>query len=295
MSPEQCLGIPEGTDHRADIYSFGIILYEMLCGSPPFVSQGVGEIMLMHVSRVPDPPSARCPDVPAWMEKVILCALEKKPEHRFPTMAALVSALGGLPVATLVVPAAGGPSMAILGQSASPGATRPLSQQMLTGDARSGLGPAGGTTLSPHVTNPYSVTLVTAHRRGVILGGAIVAAGLLLLLAYLLLGRSGNDKPTVRALPDEASRPSRMPATPPPSPAPEPPPTVEPRPSPAANQVEALLPAAKTPTPPDSYPASSRGNRPGRSTTTRAPAAGKRSGGGRAAARSAPAEPDEKW
>jgi len=57
MSPEQCRGIPDDIDHRSDIYSFGIILYEMLCGSPPFVSEGLGDILLMHLTQIPDPPT----------------------------------------------------------------------------------------------------------------------------------------------------------------------------------------------------------------------------------------------
>ena len=293
MSPEQCQGIAEGVDHRSDIYSFGIILYQMLCGSPPFVSPGIGEIMLMHVSRAPDPPSARCPDIPSWMEKVILCAMEKKAEHRFQTMAALVSALGGAPVATLMVPDADLSTTSILGPSASPGSTRQLSKEALTGNAGSGLRHASRTTLSPHVADQYAVTLVTARRRGLILGGAIAAAGLLLLLVYLLLGRSGSAKSTVRALPQEASQPSRMPAARPPEPAPEPPPTVAPGPSPAEEDFGTPRPAAKTQKPVNSDGALSRGARPGRS--THALAKGKSSGGGRAAAQSAPTETAEKW
>jgi eukaryotic-like serine/threonine-protein kinase len=298
MSPEQCLGIPEGVDHRADIYSFGIILYEMLCGSPPFASQGIGEIIMMHLSRAPDPPSARCAEIPPWMEKVILCALEKEPEQRFPTMAAMVSALETPAAATLWAPATGVSSTAILEPSASAGTTRSLPQEALTGDARSGLRSASGTTLSPHPADLDAITFVTPRRRGLILGGAIAAAGLLLLLVYVLLGRSGSDKPTVRALPQEASGPSRMPAAQPPEPAPEPPPTVEPkrpepRPSPVAAEVETPLPAAKRPA--NSYRASSRGARPGRAPSARASATGKGSGGGRAAAQSTPAQTAEKW
>jgi serine/threonine protein kinase len=72
MSPEQCRGIPDGIDHRSDIYSFGIILYEMMCGAPPFVSEGLGDMLLMHLSQEPDLPSSRNPDIPGWLERVIL-------------------------------------------------------------------------------------------------------------------------------------------------------------------------------------------------------------------------------
>ena len=49
MSPEQCRGTRE-IDHRTDIYALGVILFEMLCGRPPFVSEGFGEMVHLHIS-----------------------------------------------------------------------------------------------------------------------------------------------------------------------------------------------------------------------------------------------------
>ena len=62
MSPEQCRGT-KTVDHRSDIYSLGIIFFEMLCGQPPFVSEGFGELVNMHLNVAPPAPSTRTPDV----------------------------------------------------------------------------------------------------------------------------------------------------------------------------------------------------------------------------------------
>jgi serine/threonine protein kinase len=94
MSPEQCRGIHDEIDHRSDIYSLGILLYEMLCGVTPFVSSGFGDVLLMHMTEAPLPPSARNTLVPPAVEQVILRALAKKPEDRFQTMRELRAALG---------------------------------------------------------------------------------------------------------------------------------------------------------------------------------------------------------
>ena len=55
MSPEQCEGRGQ-VDHRTDIYSLGILLYEMLTGEVPFLGEGYGEILVQHLTQVPRKP-----------------------------------------------------------------------------------------------------------------------------------------------------------------------------------------------------------------------------------------------
>ncbi len=94
MSPEQCRGHADQIDQRTDVYAMGIILYEMLCGRPPFMSAGFGELMMMHMTEAPRPPRQLVPEIPKEIETVILHALAKTREARLPDMGALLMVLG---------------------------------------------------------------------------------------------------------------------------------------------------------------------------------------------------------
>jgi len=95
MSPEQCQGLIEKLDHRTDVYALGIILYEMLCGGPPFLSEGFGDIIIMHVMKEPVPPQHKNPAVPNEVSAAILRALAKSPDDRFQSMLEFQTALRG--------------------------------------------------------------------------------------------------------------------------------------------------------------------------------------------------------
>ena len=84
MSPEQ-VQRPQFADHRADIYSLGVSLYELVCGRVPFEDGNHFALMMAHVTQKPPPPTAHRPDLPAALEQLILDALAKDPAARLQT------------------------------------------------------------------------------------------------------------------------------------------------------------------------------------------------------------------
>ncbi len=85
MAPEQCEG-RESIDHRADVYSLGVILFEMLTGKVPFGGEGYGEIIVKHITMDPPRPRAINPMLTAAHEALLFRALSKKREGRFGNM-----------------------------------------------------------------------------------------------------------------------------------------------------------------------------------------------------------------
>jgi serine/threonine protein kinase len=80
MSPEQCQG--ESADARSDIYSLGVVVYEMLTGVTPFVAKTPTGVAIKHVTEPPKPLKDLRPELQSAVEKVVLKALEKNPEAR---------------------------------------------------------------------------------------------------------------------------------------------------------------------------------------------------------------------
>src|SRR3954447_6606707 len=92
MSPEQAAG-DRAIDGRSDLYSLGILGYQMLSGEPPFTATSTPAMLVKHISERPIPVEQRRTDVPQDLARSVMMLLEKDPSNRFPTASALVAAL----------------------------------------------------------------------------------------------------------------------------------------------------------------------------------------------------------
>jgi serine/threonine-protein kinase len=81
MSPEQCKG-ERNLTHKSDLYSMGVLFYEMLTGEKPFKAETTMDMFLQHVQGTFERPSRKVLDIPIWLDTLVCQLLEKKPEHR---------------------------------------------------------------------------------------------------------------------------------------------------------------------------------------------------------------------
>jgi serine/threonine-protein kinase len=211
MSPEQCRGTRE-IDRRTDIYALGVILFEMVCGRPPFVSEGFGEMVHLHISEPPPPPRTFNPAIPEDLERLILWCLAKEPDDRVQTMTDVHAALTGRPTP----PAR---------------ATAPTQPQRLHQPAP----PANPTTFTQAAHATDVVTRSHGKRTSAIVLGVLAIGGIALWLTRgsWLPGRAD----TVAVAPATAALPNPVPA---------PAAAAAPAPAPAAAPAPAHTPAKVT-------------------------------------------------
>jgi eukaryotic-like serine/threonine-protein kinase len=93
IAPEQVKGLPT-VDARTDIYSLGIVLYELVTGKKAFDAKRQFDVMEAQVREMPAPPSEVVPGLPAALDRVIMTAIAKEPEQRYQTAEEFRAALG---------------------------------------------------------------------------------------------------------------------------------------------------------------------------------------------------------
>jgi tRNA A-37 threonylcarbamoyl transferase component Bud32 len=103
MAPEQCLGASR-VDARADLYSMGCILFEMMVGRPPFAGSSSMDTISAHLRQTPPRPSDLVAEIPAQLDAIVLHLLEKDPDRRYQRAGELEVELGALLAAGKAIP-----------------------------------------------------------------------------------------------------------------------------------------------------------------------------------------------
>ena len=201
MSPEQCEGRGH-IDHRSDVYSLGVVMFELLTGRVPFQGEGFGEILVAQITQQAPRPSSINPQVPAELEAIVLHALEKDRNRRFQSMDEFAAAIADpaghlarwqqLPVASPASSSHSGRTL-FLDENAPP----PPLQPTVT---RTGQGQPP-TTLSGAAAEMQSRAMAQAPRRG--RGPVIVISAAAVLVVAGVVGvvvlRRPAETPTVQA------------------------------------------------------------------------------------------------
>ena len=121
MAPEQAAADP-ATDHRADLYAFGCMAYEILTGAPPFAGRPPAELIAAHAIEAPEPLLRRRSDTPPALAALVMRCLAKRPSERPQTAAEVLAALDS-------VPSQGGDAATVRVESRA-GASRPSRRRL---------------------------------------------------------------------------------------------------------------------------------------------------------------------
>lgn len=199
LSPEQARG--EQVDARSDLYSTGVVLFELLTGRPPFRGESAVSVAYQHVQELPPLPSSITPDIPEALDRVVMKALAKNREERYASAtsmrADLIRALRGADV--------NAPETAVwantLPVASDATRTMPLDSRQWTGPTRAGAATASHTTTLPRLQEEAAEEPEKKGRAWLV--AALVAVALVLVAGawYLLTQGGGTDDTETVAVP----------------------------------------------------------------------------------------------
>jgi serine/threonine-protein kinase len=205
LSPEQARG--EEVDARSDLYSVGCVLYELLCGRPPFIGDSPVSVAYQHVRETPAKPSEYAPDVPAALDLIVLRALAKDRTQRYSSAHEFLGDLNAFMAGRPLSPITGqypvgsastgtGASAVLAATSANPGAAKSGQSLGIAGT------PGGGNPLDEYVeVNDRGRRIGHLLLLLAMVSGAVFAVFAL----FTLAGNSGDgDSATQVPIPDVA-------------------------------------------------------------------------------------------
>lgn len=190
FSPEQAQG--HTADTRSDIYSLGVVMYELLTGSPPFSGESPVAVAYQHVQQPPERPSQLNPNVPPGLEAIVLKAMAKHPDDRYQTAAEMVEDLDRLLAGQ--VPLAAPQNEAPTRVMTSAGGSVPPIPPTDSGDPYADTPPPS--YVEPVYAEPGGLDRTTLTI------GIIAAAAILLLGIVLLVRLLGSDATGAIVIPD---------------------------------------------------------------------------------------------